>query len=119
MPAARSRSHSDTTPQLCPHHSLWFPPPLLTILTLLRHPQDIPPTLPSTLLPPPPTRLMLSTAYHAYSCVVPSQHASNTALTMASSTLTLRMLTRSRRHSDATPPPKPSPLPLPWRPQPS
>ncbi|MBW0590696.1 hypothetical protein O181_130411 [Austropuccinia psidii MF-1] len=36
-----------------PSQLLTLPPPLLAILALLRRPQDIPPTLPSTLFMPP------------------------------------------------------------------
>ncbi|MBW0513234.1 hypothetical protein O181_052949 [Austropuccinia psidii MF-1] len=50
---------------LCPHQSLCFRTPPLKILMLLRHPQDMPPTLPSTLL-------ILSTNYHPYSLAVSS-----------------------------------------------
>ncbi|MBW0488936.1 hypothetical protein O181_028651 [Austropuccinia psidii MF-1] len=96
----------DVTPTLPPHHSLCFnspsaqnpyaptpplrymsyasvkpPHPLLRLpsLCLNRFPQDIPPSPPSTLLMPPPTCLILFAAYHAYTWVVPSQHASDTA----------------------------------------
>ncbi|MBW0491098.1 hypothetical protein O181_030813 [Austropuccinia psidii MF-1] len=62
-------------PNLCPHHSLRFhtlasSSPPLTILTLLRCPQDIPLMPPSTLLMPPPTCLILSAAYHPYASVL-------------------------------------------------
>ncbi|MBW0510856.1 hypothetical protein O181_050571 [Austropuccinia psidii MF-1] len=71
-------------PHLRPHHSLRFHTPAssypwLTILTLLRGPQVMPPTPPSPPLTPPCTRLILSAAYHPYIGGVPSQHASNTA----------------------------------------
>ncbi|MBW0562552.1 hypothetical protein O181_102267 [Austropuccinia psidii MF-1] len=42
----------------------------LTILTLLRQPQDMPPMPPSTPLMPPPTHLILSAPYNAYSHVL-------------------------------------------------
>ncbi|MBW0578712.1 hypothetical protein O181_118427 [Austropuccinia psidii MF-1] len=56
-PAERSGRHSNTSPP-----SLPSPPQPLTILTLPWHRQDMPPTLPSALLTPPPTHLMLSAA---------------------------------------------------------
>ncbi|MBW0519799.1 hypothetical protein O181_059514 [Austropuccinia psidii MF-1] len=69
-------------PHLHPHDSLHFRTPAssspwLTILMLLRGPQVMPPTLPSTPLTPPCTHLILSAAYHPYSCGVPSQHSSD------------------------------------------
>ncbi|MBW0529075.1 hypothetical protein O181_068790 [Austropuccinia psidii MF-1] len=61
----------DETPTLPPISALttpyaYAPPPQLTILTLLRGPQFMPPTPPSTPLTPPRTRLILSAAYHPY-----------------------------------------------------
>ncbi|MBW0480547.1 hypothetical protein O181_020262 [Austropuccinia psidii MF-1] len=57
----------------------------------------------------PPTPLILSAAYHAYTRIVPSQNASNADLTLASSTPTLSMLTHPQRTQEDTPTP-PSPL---------
>ncbi|MBW0548649.1 hypothetical protein O181_088364 [Austropuccinia psidii MF-1] len=55
-----------------PHHSLRFPTPALTILTLAEYPPDMLPTpLILTLHAP-------ETAYHPYARGVPSQHAPNT-----------------------------------------
>ncbi|MBW0553090.1 hypothetical protein O181_092805 [Austropuccinia psidii MF-1] len=66
--------------------------PLACLLLMLRHPhsifctynpytptrpQDMPPMPPSSPLMPPPT------PYHPYTCVVPSQHASDATLTLA------------------------------------
>ncbi|MBW0554719.1 hypothetical protein O181_094434, partial [Austropuccinia psidii MF-1] len=60
-PVVCSRRHSNYTPP-------FLPSPLpLTILTLPQRPQDISPTWASTVLEPPPTFLILSAAYHAYS----------------------------------------------------
>ncbi|MBW0568113.1 hypothetical protein O181_107828 [Austropuccinia psidii MF-1] len=52
-------------PHLCPHHSLRFHTPQLTILTLPQCPQDIPPTPPSTLLRPHPLRCLLCLHSHS------------------------------------------------------
>ncbi|MBW0488371.1 hypothetical protein O181_028086 [Austropuccinia psidii MF-1] len=70
MPPSHLLIHPhDVTPMqshhLCPHHSLCLCTPTLsslplTILTLLRCPQDKPPTLRSTSLMPPPTRCLPS-----------------------------------------------------------
>ncbi|MBW0522330.1 hypothetical protein O181_062045 [Austropuccinia psidii MF-1] len=51
------------------------------MLLLALHPQNMPPMLPSPLLPLPPTHLILSTSYHSYAHIVPSRHGSNVALT--------------------------------------
>ncbi|MBW0491115.1 hypothetical protein O181_030830 [Austropuccinia psidii MF-1] len=48
---------------------VWAPPPL-TVLMLQQRPQNIPPMLPSALLRPPPTCLMLSATYHLYATVL-------------------------------------------------
>ncbi|MBW0487250.1 hypothetical protein O181_026965 [Austropuccinia psidii MF-1] len=71
-------------PHLLPHNPLRFcmpasSSPCVTILTLLRGPQAMPPTPPSPLLTPPCHCLILSTAYHTYACGVPSQHTSHSA----------------------------------------
>ncbi|MBW0478718.1 hypothetical protein O181_018433 [Austropuccinia psidii MF-1] len=84
-----------------------MPPPLLTILMLLRRPQDMPPTPPSTLLRPSPThhlpslRLLPPTTYHPYPLVVSSRHASNTAPTP----LTILMLLQCPQDNTKIPPP--------------
>ncbi|MBW0481094.1 hypothetical protein O181_020809 [Austropuccinia psidii MF-1] len=64
-----------TAPHLCPHHSLCFHTPTLTILTCSQH-------APDTAYHPyacrAPSRHAPDTTY-PYACVVPSRHASNTA----------------------------------------
>ncbi|MBW0480066.1 hypothetical protein O181_019781 [Austropuccinia psidii MF-1] len=66
--------------------------------------------LPSTLLTPSPTCLILSTAYHPYTCVVPSQHAPNAAPTnpYASAPPPLTILTLLWRPQDMPPTPSPT-----------
>ncbi|MBW0490510.1 hypothetical protein O181_030225 [Austropuccinia psidii MF-1] len=57
----------------------------------------MPPTPPSPLLMPPPT------PYHSYAHIVPSRHASDTALTLASSSMSLTILTLMQPPQDVTP----------------
>ncbi|MBW0473801.1 hypothetical protein O181_013516 [Austropuccinia psidii MF-1] len=54
--------------------SMATPPPLLTMITLPLHPQDMPlmPTSPLCMLPP--IHLILSATYHPYGHAVPSSH---------------------------------------------
>ncbi|MBW0579383.1 hypothetical protein O181_119098 [Austropuccinia psidii MF-1] len=70
--------------QCLPHHSLCFHTPAsssswLTILTLLKGPQAMPPMPSLPPLTPPCTCLIVSAPYHPYACGVPSRHASDAA----------------------------------------
>ncbi|MBW0470616.1 hypothetical protein O181_010331 [Austropuccinia psidii MF-1] len=69
VPALPSRCDFDTAPPSPPSPLLMLPNPTSssphTILTLLQHPQDMPPM-------PPSTRLILSAAYHANAHVLDS-----------------------------------------------
>ncbi|MBW0572615.1 hypothetical protein O181_112330 [Austropuccinia psidii MF-1] len=102
-------------PHLRLHHSLCFHTPTssspwLTILTLLRGPQVMPPTPPSPPFTPPCTLLILSAAYHPYTRGLPSQNASDTAyhpqahsaLTLAQSSRPLMILTLLQPPQDET-----------------
>ncbi|MBW0478225.1 hypothetical protein O181_017940 [Austropuccinia psidii MF-1] len=71
LPSLCSCSALKMTLQFCPHYSSCFrttaSSSLHTIPMLLRHPQDMPPMLPST-----PLCLILSAAYHSYNNVLDS-----------------------------------------------
>ncbi|MBW0496340.1 hypothetical protein O181_036055 [Austropuccinia psidii MF-1] len=108
----RLHRHLDVTPTIPPisalstpyaSTSLW-----LKIFMLPPKPQDIPPTLPSTLVMPPPTSLILCAAYHAYASVVPSSHASDAAPANSYSSaplpLKILMLLRFPQDIPLTPP---------------
>ncbi|MBW0577222.1 hypothetical protein O181_116937 [Austropuccinia psidii MF-1] len=78
MPTRMHRPPDETPrlpPNLCPHHSLCFHTPGLTIFMLRWCPPNIPPTLLAilTLVWCPP-----DTALHPYAWGVPSHHSPNT-----------------------------------------
>ncbi|MBW0479062.1 hypothetical protein O181_018777 [Austropuccinia psidii MF-1] len=62
-------------PHICPH------PPSCFCTPASKHANA--PAEPSPLLTLPPTHLILAASYHPYAHIVPSRHASNTALTPA------------------------------------
>ncbi|MBW0462523.1 hypothetical protein O181_002238 [Austropuccinia psidii MF-1] len=77
-PAPPSRCHSDTDPHPFPHHSLHFHTPAAEHANAPGVPSRYSSKATLPLLTPSPTFIILSAA-----CTVPSQHASNAALTSA------------------------------------